>query len=279
MNEAIDIYHYDDYRRYLAARFEQRRQQIPRYSHRRFAAEAGFSNPGFLGDVIAGRRNLSTAAREKMVAAFGLNPSEAEYFNVLVAYNQAKKETQRQRHYQNLLYRRSRSNFVKLHPELTRYYQEPAYALIRNGLRVVEFRGEYNAFAARFNPPIALPLLKRCLRDLCEWGLVQVDETGRYQPTAEMVEPPQTLSHLVHELNKTWLTHAREAAERIPRNQRHFSTMLVTVSQQRYEEIQERIEAFRREILQLAENDPAPERLAQLSVQFFSRTENRGSDE
>ena len=87
----MDIYPYEDFRKYLQDAFAEKRKQEGRLTARLFAAAAGFSNPGFFNDVVKGTRTLSESATEKMIAAFGLKPNEAEYFKLLVEYGQSKR--------------------------------------------------------------------------------------------------------------------------------------------------------------------------------------------
>lgn len=63
--EKISIYKYDDFRMFLKDKYEEMKQIDPSCSARNFARKAGFTNPGFLNDVIKGRRNLSLEARKK----------------------------------------------------------------------------------------------------------------------------------------------------------------------------------------------------------------------
>ena len=82
----MNIYEYDDFRLYLQHCYEQRCKEDPSYTCRKFAAEASFTNPGFLNDVIKGRRKLSREAVGKMIRVFGLSEIEADFFRLLVAY-------------------------------------------------------------------------------------------------------------------------------------------------------------------------------------------------
>ena len=73
--------------------YSEKCNQSKKYSYRKFAAEAGFTNPGYLNDVIKNRRQLSKAAIDKIIKVFEINPSDEDFFRLLVDYGQAKKTT------------------------------------------------------------------------------------------------------------------------------------------------------------------------------------------
>jgi uncharacterized protein (TIGR02147 family) len=268
----VDIYRYDDYRIYLRDRYDAKAKSDPGYSYRRFAADAGFSNPGFLNDVVKGRRKLSAEAAEKMIRVFELSPKEADYFKLLVSYCQSKKEDERQQLLKAILHRRSHSKFMQLNPALGRYYQDYHYPLVRNAVAVCDFRGDYEKLARFIDPPLAAHKVKKYVRDLCDWGLVRQDTDGRYLVTSKVVEPPETLLHLVRETNKEWIRQGFEALNRLPRNKRHISTVLAHVSRENYETIRQKVELLREEVLQMAQEEENPQRIAQLNIQFFPRS-------
>jgi uncharacterized protein (TIGR02147 family) len=54
----MDLYQYEDYHHYLKDRFDEE-SSAPSFSWRKFSRESGISNPGYLNDVIKGRRKLS----------------------------------------------------------------------------------------------------------------------------------------------------------------------------------------------------------------------------
>lgn len=269
---SLDIYRYDDYRLYLRDRYNQRKQEDPSYSYRRFAADAGFTNPGFLNDVIKGRRKLSADATEKMITVFELSPKEAEYFRLLVRYCQSKNEEERQEQFKAILHRRSHSKFTQLNPALAKYYQDYRYPLVRSAVAACDFRGDYEKLARFLDPPLPAHQLKKCVRDLCDWGLVKQDSDGRYTVTSKVIEPPATLLHLVREMNKEWIRQSYQTLQRLEPDRRHISTILLHVSRKNYEEIQRKVERLREEVLQMAENEDAPECVAQLSMQLFPRS-------
>jgi uncharacterized protein (TIGR02147 family) len=270
-----EIYHYDEYRVFLKDLFESHKE-TDGLTYRSFAAKAGISNPGFIVDVIKGRRGLSDDSLEKIISGFELKPAEAEFFRLLVAYSQTKDETVRKNIYEKILFRRNRSSFARIDNTIVKYYQDFRYTIVRNAIDACDFRGDWAKLSRFFNPVIPEAALKKYVRDLCDWGLVTQDQTGRYSTTQKLVEPPENLYHLVREMNKEWIRQAHDAIEKIDAKDRHISTMVFAVSKKNYEEIRSRIEKFREELFAIVEREDNPECVAQFSVQYIPKSETKG---
>ena len=269
-DEAINIYAYDDFRLFLNDRYEALKRSDPDCSARNFARKAGFSNPGFLNDVIKGRRTLSKEACRKLSAAFSLADYEAEFFDLLVGYGQAKKDALRQELYKKILSRRNRSAFVKLHPALSRYYQDFRYPLIYNALMSCDFRGDFDGLSDFIYPSIPAADIKDRLDDLLTWGLVIRRESGRYTVTQRFVEPPATLMEQVKQLNREWILQAAEALMKLPSEKRHMSTMLLSTTPAACRKIAEKIEQFRQEVWKIVRDEPNdPSCIMQHNLQYF----------
>lgn len=268
----MDIYAYDNYRVWLRAFWQERKLQNPRLTWRSASAQAGFSNPGFLNDVMAGRRHLSATAQTKIVQWCSLKDHETEFLSLLVAYDRAKSESKRQALYQRILFRRNRSNFMKVDPARSRYYQDFRYPLLRGALEAFPFRGNYAQLGEFLNPPLPPAQVRRLVRDLCAWGLVVQDRDGHYRVTDRFVEPSPHQGELIRRLNQTWIRQGIEALERIPPAKRHISTMLLNVSHETAHVLRQKVEAFREEIFALMRADNKPECVLQLSLLFFAHT-------
>ncbi len=273
----MEIYQFEDYRKFLEAAFEAKRLEKlangeGKFTHRKLAASAGFSNPGYFNDVIKGRRLLSESATDKMIEAFGLKSSEGEYFKLLVAYAQSKKPHERQGLYEQMLFRRNRSSFVRLNPENSKYYQDYHYPLIRSAIQVFPFKGNYEELARFIRPAIPVTVLKKCVRELCEWELLVQDEKGFYHPAFKNQEPAASMGDLIKRLNREWVVQAADALFTFSKEERHISSGLLSVSETTYAEILKRLEKFREEIFSLAKKEENPDRVMQFNLQYFPRT-------
>ena len=62
---------------------------------------------------------------------------------------------------------------------------------------------------------------------------------------------------------------ASESIERVPAEKRDITSVTISVSEESYTAIIEKLRALRKELLELAESDMNPEKVAQLNLQLF----------
>src|SRR5574344_2389720 len=115
MEKVIEhLFDYDDYRKFLEDYFEEQKNLKPVFSHRFFAAKAGFSSSSYCLNVIRGRFNLSIKSIEKMAKAMDLDNRQRAYFTALVEYNQAKRPEERDAAWNQIVQIRTQNEFVHL---------------------------------------------------------------------------------------------------------------------------------------------------------------------
>lgn len=268
----MEVYLYEDYRVFLRDCFEDRRAKDPSFTHRKLAEAGGISNPGFYNEVIKGRRNLTPDAAEKFCHAFALKENEAEYFKLLVAHNQSALPAEKEEIYRKMHFRRGRTTFARLNPAAIRYYQDTSYALVRAALQVLDFRGDWDRLCRFLDPPIPVALAKKCVRELCEWGLVKQGRDGRYAPTNSYLEPGPGMGEALKRLHREWIQQATGSLDK-PGTERHVSSALLGVSDKTYREILKRMEGFRHELLEMVKKDmDTRERLVQINFQAFPKS-------
>jgi uncharacterized protein (TIGR02147 family) len=168
--------------------------------------------------------------------------------------------------------RRNRSRFARMSPSLVKYYQDYRYALVRCAVEAMEFRGDAETLGKFLDPPLAPAQVRKYVKDLEDWKLIQRGEDGRYRVTEKFVEPPPTLSAMVRRLNREWILQAAEAPFKFGPADRHVSTLLLMVSDETRRKLMDMVEAFRKQALDLVDQDENPETILQLSVQLFPKS-------
>src|SRR5271157_3051902 len=97
-----NICRYIDYKRFLKDYYEEARRKNPGFSYQVFSQKAGIKSRGFLYNVIQGRRSLSKSGIFGLAQAMRLNKYESDYFENLVAFNDAATLAERNHFYQRL---------------------------------------------------------------------------------------------------------------------------------------------------------------------------------
>ncbi len=271
----MDVYLFDDYRKFLAACFKEKKKQEAGFTYREFATLAQIKNPGYLHDVIRGKRRLSKRVLERCIDIFNISPVHAEYFRLLVAYAHAKDPVDKQSLRKQLHRRRSYSTFFKLNAAHVRYYEDTTYPLLIAAIETMDFRGDWEQLGAALSPPVAPGKAKKCTEELCEWGLVEHTPDNRYIVVNKFIKPPETFSTLVRTMNRQWIGEAQDALDTVPPDERHMSTILLSVSQSAREQIMNKLERFRYEVFDIVDRDSDASEVMQLSLLYFPRTRGR----
>jgi uncharacterized protein (TIGR02147 family) len=97
-----DIFSYTDYRRLLKDYYESCRAKYPWFSYECFSRKAGISSRGLLYNVISGRRRLSPSHVAGVAQAMKLDKSQIEYFENMVAYNNARNIDDKERSFEKM---------------------------------------------------------------------------------------------------------------------------------------------------------------------------------
>lgn len=265
------IYQFVDYRTFLKERFQWLQTQDTSFSQRKLARVAGFANPGFFNEVIQGRRKLSPNAIDRMGTGLDLESNETEFLRVLVAYTEAKTLNDKEQAHQRLEQRRNRHFFRRLNQSQSKYYLDFNYPLVRAAIEACDFRGNYQTLGDFLRPPMPAASVKRYVRDLCEWGLVEQGRDGKYGVTHSYLEPPEEMRDALVRLQQAWLSQTVFQMNTVPAGERHVSSALLTVSEPTYRQILGTIEKMREEILRLVKDDKAVDRVVLFNIQVLPR--------
>ncbi len=274
------IYDYTNYRLFLKDLFTFRKRQDSSFTHRAFASKAGFAAPNFLQLVCKAQRNLTADSLAKVAEGFDLNKGERQFFEHLVMMNQASSHEERDHHYRQML---SCNGFLKtgqLHKSQYAYYANWHIPALRE--LAVMFGGKRSAaeLAGELTPAITPAQAAKGLALLQELGLLQQDADGRWQQTdRNLATEPETRSLAIATYHRAVNTMASEAIDRFPAEERDITSVTIGVSKTRMAEIKERIRAFRRELLHMADNDPHPDTVFQINFQAFPLSRSSSQEE
>ncbi len=97
-----NVFEYLNYREFLKDRITHMRQENPNFSFRYFNRKAGFKSSGQLKLVADGNRNLGKKGIYNVCRGLGMTGKEAEFFESLVFFNQAKTHDEKDHYYKEL---------------------------------------------------------------------------------------------------------------------------------------------------------------------------------
>jgi uncharacterized protein (TIGR02147 family) len=271
------IFQYIDYRIFLADYFLSMKKKHSFFSYRWFANKAEVSSSGLYQRLVKGDRNLTEKTTEKFLHAMELGTKEAEYFRVLVAFNQARSTKEKQRNYTLMV---SMANLVEESPlELDQYgYLSDWYTpVIRELLPLIQVEDDYKSIAKTLKPSISEKNAQKSVELLLRMGFIQKSKNGSYQQCTPAIssgthfQAVMTLARRAFNANMIKL--AKEALERFPIEKRYAVGITLSISDSTYEVLLQEFHAFRERVVAIANKEKKPSKICQMNFQLFPLTQ------
>ena len=132
------------------------------------------------------------------------------------------------------------------------------------------FDGDYETLAKQVHPHITAEEAKKSVKLLEDCQLIKKGKDGKYELTESAITTGDRTSKLaLRGFHQNCLKLAADSIDRDPPGTRHISGLTLGISQEGYERIVERINAFRKEIALIAEEDENSDKVFQLQFALF----------
>jgi uncharacterized protein (TIGR02147 family) len=273
---AIEVFEYLDYRAFLADFYAERKRQARGFSFRAFSRRAGLKSPNYLKLVIDGARNLSPPMAERFAQACGLEGDAARFFVDLVAFNQAATSVEREKQYAKLTGFRRYRQAHKLDVAHAAYYSAWYMPAIRELCAAADFRPDPDWIARQLVPPITRAEANRALETLLELGLVVRRADGSIAQTEALLSTgAETRGLHIASYHRGMMERAMAAIDLVTAAERDISSLTLCLSTGGLRLLKERVQRFRRELLELSAREQDPEQVVQLNFQLFPLTRGR----
>ncbi len=266
------VYDYSDFREYIRAFVAEKQRSNSSYSFR-FLASKLECNPGFFNRVLKGERNLTSEYQLKIVKLFGLQKRERNYFELLVGYNQAKKELEKD-HLYTQLKQFTNAAICRISEEQYGLYDEWYNVVLRDMLNVYpiyEITDETcDQLGKHLQPSVQGSTIKKGIGKLLELGLIEQDKTGRLQLTDQLISTgTQIPPEIVRRILRQFFQLGTSALTRFAPEDRVCSAVSVSVSSEGYDQIKAKLEQTRKEILEIAKADSNVDSVYHMNIQLF----------
>lgn len=267
------VFLYMDYRDFLKEWYAEAKKKHPSFSLRSFAKRAGFRSHNTLKLVMQGKRNLSTGSARQFVKGLKLERREGEYFETLVAYNQATDPEERQKFYERLLQQQEFSHVRTLLQDQYEYYSSWYHTAVRELVSHPDFKEDPLWISRHLSPNISPEEARQSLELLERLGLIAQAKGGRLHQTDKLLSTgPEVHSHTVAQYHRSVLDLAKSAIDRFPRDNRDISSLTLGISRAMLPVLKRRIQLFREEVMRLISTDQRTESVIQFNLQLFPLT-------
>ena len=282
-NYMPNVFEYTDFRKFLSDYYEEQKAKDPKFSYQVFAGRAGFKNRGFVFNIIKGNKKLSKSNILKLSIALGFSKYQADYFETLIGLNQATEYEVRKHFYERLEAIKNQGKKTSpvqiIRKDQYEFYSKWYHAAVRSLINNYEFKDDYKWLAQNVHPHITSLQARKSLQLLKRLGFIKKQPDGCYGVTDKLITTGQEVVGLaVTNFHLETLSLAANAIKELPKEKRNVTGLTIGISQKTYEQICEKTQQFRSEILELAKNDPDADRVYQYDFTLFpiSSTEIKG---
>jgi len=269
-----NVFDYDNYRAFLKDSYHSLKEQDPKYSFRFFSKLAGFKSSSVLKMIMDGKRNLGSRSIDQFSHALKLTSQEASFFRILVLFNQAKTNDEKQSYAQALMHF---NEFKKAHPLSEAQYNFYAFwymPVIWELAGISSFQNDPEWIAKTILPNITTSQAKKALAELVQLGLLVPSKKGSLvKAVASVRTTDEVASSAIAQWHREMIRMGAESIDLFPRDKRDISSITCAMSLSTAQKMKEKIQKFRKEMMDLASQDPSPHMVYQLNFQFFPQAE------
>jgi uncharacterized protein (TIGR02147 family) len=274
----LNLLAYSDYRSYLKDYYETRKSADADFSFRYLSLRAGINSSAFFKYVIEGKRNLTKSTILKTCLALKLKERDAEYFENLVFFNQAKTIKEKNLYFDKLTKLRGNYDRRKVEEAQYAFYGAWQHSAIRELIGCLRFKGDYRALAESLIPAITPAQAQESVALLARLGMIKKDAQGRWrQSDPVLTTGGQVDAPLIAEFQQQMLKLAQGAFETAQPQERLMSSTTFGISGETFDLFKKKIRDWKAELLELARLDDRPERVYQLNLNLFPLSRESGT--
>jgi uncharacterized protein (TIGR02147 family) len=269
------IFEYANYRLFLKEYYEERKEKEG-FTYRDFSKLAEMNSTSWLLHLIKGTKNLSAGSLQRVAKALKLNKAETEYFELLVPFTQARTNGAKDHYFGRMLGLKRKLKIARIGEEQYEYYTKWYHPVIRSLITKVDFGAgpdgapDYARLAHCLIPPIPAREAKKAVQLLEKLGLIAREPDGKWAQASAVISTGDEVASLnVANYHRQVSRLAENAYDLSPREERDISALTLGVGEAEFRKIKARLQAFRKEMIDIALSADAADRVYQLNLQFF----------
>jgi uncharacterized protein (TIGR02147 family) len=254
------IYEYNNFRKFLSDYQCARNTADPSFTKSAVSKMVGLPNTrSFFFDVLKGKR-LSGAFIERFAKVLELTKDEAQFFRVLVMFNQAESPEERELYFDQLI-SLNRTPKRVIGKDVYSFYKNWYVSVIRALLDIYDFKNDYHDLAKKVFPEISVKQAKESIVLLQKLELIAKNKDGFYKPTEQSITTPDYVKdELIKQYQLSCFEMVKQSLVKTASGPQTISTNVISISDEAYKRIEKKIEKFRSEIRSLVHKDEKPAR-------------------
>jgi uncharacterized protein (TIGR02147 family) len=270
----INLFEYQNYRLYLKDYYNDQKKSKKYFSYRYFSKKAGINASAFLYYVINGKRNLTKSSIEKISATIGHSKEEKDYFENLVFFNQAQTIAEKVMYYSRIVECRKPLFMKTVDRDQYEFYSKWYHSILRELACMIDFKDDFGLLGAHLVPQIGAREAKASIGLLERLGLIERDEKGLCHRTDAVIGAKASGqdAFIIEKFQTEMIDLAKKSFDAVPRADRLSASTTLSVSKATFELFKMKTREFRKELLEIARLDTAPDRVYQFTFNLFPAT-------
>jgi uncharacterized protein (TIGR02147 family) len=243
------------------------------FTYRYISKHTGASSAGWFPNIIKGRINLTSSYLMKLASLLKMNSSEAEYFEILVNYNQASQIDEKNFYFSKLAAMRGIKPAL-IQGEHLAFFSKWYISVIRELLFIHDFKDNYDELGNLIIPKISGDDAAEAINILKSIFFVRETVNGQLKPSQPIIKKDPTIK------TDLWASHMKskiklglQAIDQFSKEERDVSEVYMPLSKAGFEFAKNEIAKLRKKLLVIAENDTDQDRVYQCTLQLFPLTE------
>lgn len=266
------IFEYEDYRSYMND-YYQWKKRTSYFSWREFSKICGFSSPNYLKIVCDGKSGLSKTGINRVAQAMNLVGVEFDYFQQMVRFCQAKKESEKRNAHAVMIDIVSVHKVKVLEGESISFYESWKYPVLRE-LAPMMPGAKPQDLSKACGGAFSVEEIRNALSFLTRAKFLKKTANDVYEQADRSLQVSVTaLPTQVRAMHKEMADFAKDAIEKFPVNERNFSGTTIGIDDEDYAKIVEELDACRKRIISIATAKKGGNRVYRLNLQLFPLTE------
>lgn len=270
----LKIFKYINYREYLKQFYSQTKIDNPKFSYRSFAKKAGYSSPNLLQLIIKGERNLPNANILATCKALNLKKQEADYFELLVLYDQTQTHDEKDLLFKKLLRHPKFLGAKIIDKNKYRYFDHWYNPIIRELITAENYNNNPRWVVQRVYPRITISQVQNSIELMEKLKLIYRNESGKgWIQSDNLIQTPPEVSYLAAATyHKNMIQLSKNAIDNFSPEERDIRAITLKVSPKNYQILKKKMNDYWNEIIQLSAIDNESDMVYQVNFQVFPLT-------
>lgn len=266
-----NIFGFTDYRKYLRDYYSFMKETTSWFSHRYFMQKAGIRSPNYLKNIMEGKKNLTKESVLKFAKALNLKRKEIEYFKNMVFFDQGKTSDKKQYYYERMKLFSKDIVRATIEENQIGYFSKWYHCVIRELVVIRNYNDNWIKLANDVRPRITPAQARKSVELLLKLGLIKKNSDTTYSQISRNISagtnPVDVM--VVRKYHKEALENAKNSLDMFPVDERNCTALVMSITNDTYNEIVEEISEFRNRITLIANKSRGSDRVYKLAAQLF----------